>query len=154
MLKKTNDLGVTTYLFNEATIRLVQIDGNPWFVAKDVCEVLGINTPQMAYRRLDAAEIHKVSRADIGMRPGKPAALVSESGLYKLIMRSDKPVAKPFQDWVTREVLPAIRKDGMYVRGDEKVRTGEMSEDELILRANIKPMSCYRVDLCHRLGGL
>jgi len=61
--------------------------------------------------------------------------VLSESGLYKLIMRSDKPEAKPFQDWVTREVLPAIRKDGMYVMGEEKVRAGEMTEDEFILKA-------------------
>jgi len=47
--------------------------------------------------------------------------MVSESGLYKLIMRSDKPQAKAFQDWVTRSVLPAIRKDGMYVMGEEKM---------------------------------
>lgn len=51
--------------------------------------------------------------------------------MYRLTMRSDKPNARQFQDWVTREVLPAIRKDGMYVTGEEKVRTGEMSEDEL-----------------------
>ena len=54
--------------------------------------------------------------------------IVSESGLYKLIMRSDKPIARYFQDWVTREVLPAVRKDGAYIMGEEKVRTGEMSE--------------------------
>jgi len=50
--------------------------------------------------------------------------LITESGLYKLIMRSDKPEARKFQDWVTREVLPAIRKDGMYVAGEEKLKTG------------------------------
>ncbi|MGE4480819.1 BRO-N domain-containing protein [Acidocella sp.] len=59
--------------------------------------------------------------------------IISESGLYKLVMRSDNPEARQFQDWVTREVLPAIRKDGMYVKGEEKVRTGELSEDELTL---------------------
>ena len=51
--------------------------------------------------------------------------LISESGLYKLVMRSDKPEARQFQDWVTGVVLPAIRKDGSYVMGEEKVRTGE-----------------------------
>ncbi|MDQ7835598.1 MAG: BRO family protein [Humidesulfovibrio sp.] len=57
------------------------------------------------------------------MAPQK-VAVISESGLYKLIMRSDKPAAKRFQNWVTREVLPALRKDGMYVMGEEKVKTG------------------------------
>lgn len=59
---------------------------------------------------------------------GTGLAAVPESGLYKLIMRSDKPEARQFQDWVTREVLPAIRKDGMYVAGEEKVKTSEMSD--------------------------
>lgn len=49
--------------------------------------------------------------------------LASESGLYKLIIRSNKPEARPFQDWATRDVLPAIRKDGAYVMGEEKVAT-------------------------------
>ncbi len=49
---------------------------------------------------------------------GRPSLCVSESGLYKLIMRSDKPAARAFQDWVTRDVLPAIRKDGGYIMGE------------------------------------
>jgi hypothetical protein len=59
--------------------------------------------------------------------------LVSESGLYKLIMRSDKPEAREFQNWVTKVVLPAIRKDGMYVKDEEKILTGELSDDELYM---------------------
>ena len=66
---------------------------------------------------------------------GTGVSLVSESGLYKLVLRSNKPEAKPFQDWVTKTVLPAIRKDGAYIMGEEKVATGEMSEDELVLKA-------------------
>lgn len=61
--------------------------------------------------------------------------LVSETGLYKFVLRSDKPEARPFQDWVTRVVLPAIRKNSAYVLGEEKVATGEMDEDELVLKA-------------------
>lgn len=64
-----------------------------------------------------------------------PVMLISESGLYKLIMRSDKPEAKAFQDWVTRDVLPAIRKDGGYVKGEEKVASGELSEDRQVKMA-------------------
>lgn len=116
-------------------IRVVQIDGDPWFVAKDVCEVLGLENVTNACRRLNGDEVSKLNRSKVGMRPGKPAVIVSESGLYKLIMRSDKPVARPFQDWVTGTVLPAIRKDGMYVLGEEKVATGEMSIEELALAA-------------------
>jgi prophage antirepressor-like protein len=70
-----------------------------------------------------------------GLNAKTPMTLVSEGGLYKLIMRSDKPAAHVFQDWVTCEVLPSIRKDGGYVMGQEKVRAGEMSEDEFIQMA-------------------
>lgn len=54
---------------------------------------------------------------------------ILENGLYKLIMRSDKPEARDFQNWVTRVVLPAIRKDGAYIIGEEKVSSGEMDEE-------------------------
>lgn len=69
-----------------------------------------------------------------GSSGGNPnTTIVTEAGLYKLILRSDKPEARAFQDLVTGTVLPAIRKDGMYVAGEEKVATGQMSEDELTL---------------------
>jgi len=61
--------------------------------------------------------------------------IISESGLYKFIMRSNKPQAKAFQNWVTKVVLPAIRKDGGYIKDEEKVATGGMSEDEFIFKA-------------------
>lgn len=76
----------------------------------DVLKCLGLQTGSgMHYCKLLADEQTNVNRISLGMKPGKPAKLVSESGLYKLIMRSDKPEARKFQDWVTREVLPAIR---------------------------------------------
>ncbi|MBS7705189.1 BRO-N domain-containing protein [Chelatococcus asaccharovorans] len=66
------------------------------------------------------------------MHTGKPAVLGSESGLYKLIMRSDKPEARAFQDWVTREVLPAIRKTGSYVlQGADRSTVAESSVSEM-----------------------
>jgi prophage antirepressor-like protein len=106
------------------TIRTVQdVNGDPWFVAKDVCEALGISQKAHghAYKSVkdDERKLYQIQKGS------RSQVIVSESGLYKLVMRSDKPVAKPFQDWVTRDVLPAIRKDGMYVLGEEKVATGE-----------------------------
>ena len=117
---------------NTYHIRVVDIGGDPWFVAADVCRALGMRADatngsfQNHYRRLATDE----------RRPSPPSVLttrgtlISESGLYKLILRSDKPQAKPFQDWVTRVVLPAIRKDGGYIMGEEKVARGEMSEKQ------------------------
>jgi prophage antirepressor-like protein len=106
---------------------VITIDDQPWFVAMDVYEFLyGRTTGVSARYFLDADEINVIRKASasgaltslfVGRSPR--VALVSESGLYKLIMRSDKPEAKPFQDWVTKVVLPAIRKDGGYVLGRE-----------------------------------
>lgn len=121
---------LNTFDFNSNTIRVVEINGEPWFVAADVCRVLGLDNTGMALRKLDDDQVGNINRIAVGMKPGRAAKIVSESGLYDLIMRSDKPVARPFRSWVTRVVLPAIRKDGMYVAGEEKVATGEMSEDE------------------------
>lgn len=144
---------ITTFTFPETMwsgsthfhdIRVVTIDGQPWFVAADVCRVLGsylrmkngrqeVNAA-MATRHLNDDEVRSVTPNRIeGLHP--QTLIISESGLYKLVMRSDKPEARRFQDWVTRIVLPAIRKDGAYVMGEEKVATGQMTEDELILRA-------------------
>ncbi len=110
---------LTTYTFAETntTLRTVLLNGEPWFVAADACRCLGIDSPWNAYARLGADEKTNLRRAEVGMGNGRDVVAVSESGLYKLIMRSDKPEARKFQDWVTREVLPSIRKDGTYAKG-------------------------------------
>ena len=102
---------LTTFAYNAATIRVIDIDGEPWFVAADVCRVLGIKNTANAVRPL-ARDEQSVYQMNTG--GGLPRKTISESGLYKIIMRSDKPEAKAFQDWVTREVLPSIRKTGKY----------------------------------------
>jgi len=87
-----------------------------WFVGMDVLEALGLTTGTAKhYMRLEADEKALVSRADLGLNPGKPMTIVSESGLYSLIFRSRKPEAKRFKDWVCKEVLPSIRKNGGYI---------------------------------------
>lgn len=133
---KNNTTQVTPFNFNQHQIRVVTIDGKPWFVAADVLHVLTIKNVTHALRPLSADEVRPLPFGLIKGKGMSQAKLISESGLYKLVLRSDKPEAKAFQDWVTRHVLPAINRDGMYVRGEEKVLTGEMSDDELILRAH------------------
>lgn len=99
-----------------------RIDGQPWFVASDFCKVLGLTNVTQATKALDQNEVRKLNQIAFALgRGGKDIPVISESGLYKLALRSDKPDAKPFQDWVTKVVLPAIRKDGAYVMGEEKV---------------------------------
>lgn len=103
---------LATFRYDDTPIRSVLIDGEPWFVARDVCAVLGLTNGRMAVARLDADE-KGVSQIDT---PGgtQSVAIVSEAGLYELIVRSDKPEAKAFRRWVTHEVLPALRRTGRY----------------------------------------
>lgn len=91
------------------TIRTVILNGEPWFVAKDVCVILGITNPTMAMEGLEDFE-----RAKFNLGRQGEANIISESGFYTLVLRSRKPIAKPFRIWVTSEVLPAIRKTGKY----------------------------------------
>lgn len=94
-------------------IRTVNIDGEPWFVAKDVCDILGVKNPRQAMTRLDDFEKNTVILND-GNKGNPNMTIISESGFYILVLSSRKPIAKPFQIWVTREVLPSIRKTGSY----------------------------------------
>ena len=109
---------------NFGQIRTIVIDGNPWFVAKDVCDILGIANPTDALNK--GLEDFERARFNLG-RQGE-ANIISESGFYTLVLRSRKPIAKPFRIWVTSEVLPSIRKTGSYVvNSSNKVET--MLED-------------------------
>lgn len=128
------------FKFEGKSVRVVMIEDKPWFVLVDVCSCLGMNPNNTtSYSRHIGEDERQIVRKDTliscqGTRGYPFMTIISESGLYKIIMRSDKPAAKRFQDWVTREVLPALRKDGMYVMGEEKVRTGEMSLEEVTLK--------------------
>lgn len=86
-------------------------ENTPWFVAKDVCDVLGLTNPTESLKALDDDE-----KSTLRISEGGPAAnIINESGLYTLVLRSNKPQAKKFKKWVTAEVLPAIRKHGAYM---------------------------------------
>ena len=104
------DLQIFSY--NEKQVRTVQINGEPWFVLKDVCDVLGISKYRDVVERLDEDERALFKVDTLGGVQNMIA--VNESGLYNVILRSDKPEAKPFRKWVTSEVLPSIRKTGGY----------------------------------------
>ncbi len=106
----SNDL--ITFEFVTQSVRVLIIDGEPWFVAVDVCAALHINNNRMALERLDDDE-KGVSVMDT---PGGPQkmSIINESGLYALILTSRKPEAKKFKKWVTSEVLPTLRKQGHY----------------------------------------
>lgn len=98
-------------------VRTVIMDGEPWFVLADICKILEISNSRMVAGRLDAEELMSVKLTSGGQR--REMTAVSESGLYAVILRSDKPQAKPFRKWVTTEVLPTIRRTGGYVANED-----------------------------------
>lgn len=128
----TNSL-MLEFNFEGNAVRTLERDGNPWFVLADVCRVLEIDNSRNAAARLDEDEkgVHTVDTPS----GAQQMTIINESGLYSIVLTSRKPAAKRFKKWVTGTVLPAIRKDGAYIAGEEKVATGEMTEDELLLRA-------------------
>ena len=99
--------------YNNNAVRTIEKDGEPWFVLKDVCNVLGISKYRDTAERLDADERASVRVDTLGGK--QEMTCINESGLYNVILRSDKPEAKPFRKWITAEVLPAIRKTGAYM---------------------------------------
>lgn len=97
-------------------VRTMMISGSPWFVAKDVCECLGITKHRDAVSRLDGDERGSVEVDTLGGT--QQMAAVNEYGLYSLVLSSRKPSAKAFKRWITHEVIPAIRKHGAYMTGE------------------------------------
>ena len=115
---------------NFGAIRVVDRDGEPWFVAKDVCQCLEIDNHKDAMRRLDADEKAGVVLTDPHGRP-QETNCVSEPGLYSLVLSSRKPGAKAFKRWIVHEVIPAIRKTGAYMT-PEKVQEALLNPDTII----------------------
>lgn len=114
--------------FKGAPLRtLTDKAGEPWFVAKDVCDILELGNTTNALRALDEDEKTNFTNCNVAQNGGRAPLIISEPGLYKLIMRSRKPEAKEFQRWVTHEVLPQIRKTGGYIP------TSESDSDEDIM---------------------
>lgn len=112
-------------------IRTVSISNEPWFVGKDVAQVLGYSNPQKAVRDHTDTEDRTVN--DSFTVNGTAATLINESGLYSLILSSKLPSAKAFKRWVTSEVLPAIRKNGGYMAGQERMTDQEIMAQALIV---------------------
>lgn len=121
-----NDIQIFQY--QDQPVRTVQRDGEPWFVLKDVCAVLGISKYRDTADRLDEDERGSARVDTLG--GAQDMTIINESGLYNVILRSDKPEARPFRKWVTSEVLPSIRKTGGYISGQDS-----LSPEELMAKA-------------------
>ena len=112
MLDSTVSNSLQIFENTDWKVRVVMRDGEPWFVAKDVCECLDLGNPSQAIVRLEDDERWLISNE--ALRANGCLAVVSEPGLYSLVLGSRKPEAKAFKRWVTHEVLPSIRKTGSY----------------------------------------
>lgn len=114
-------------IFNSAEfgeVRTVLVDGEPMFCLSDICTILGLSNATMTANRLEEDEVAKL---DLGGKVGL-TLFVNESGLYAVILRSDKPNAKTFRKWVTGEVLPSIRKTGNYALSGDALILAAMDE--------------------------
>lgn len=117
------------FKYENNDVRTVEMNGEPWFVLKDVCRALGVNNSRMVADRLDDDE-KGVSQIDT-LGGKQNMIVINEPGLYNIILRSDKPEAKPFRKWVTAEVLPTIRKHGAYMT-PETLQAAILNPDMMI----------------------
>lgn len=101
---------ITFFNYHGSDIRTVEVNNEFWWVLADICKALELSNASIVANRLDEDEVTKL---DLGGQTGI-TNLINESGLYSVILRSDKPQAKPFRRWITHEVLPSIRKFGGY----------------------------------------
>lgn len=120
--------------FGDNQVRLVVCDGEPWFVAADVCKALGYRDAEKGTRNLSThqkADTQIVGSSSGGVEQLRKVTIINESGLYRLVLRSRKPEAEKFSDWVTGEVLPSIRKTGQYqqtvVQGNQSIDCDRIS---------------------------
>lgn len=117
-LEKEAEKNIIPFRYDQHDVRVIKNEeGEPWWVAKDICEILGVTTIQI--RRLDEDE--KGLRFMQTLGGPQELCIINESGLYTLILRSNKPQAKPFRKWVTSEVLPSLRRSGSYAMPKENL---------------------------------
>ena len=124
------------HIFNNSEfgqIRTVTKDNEPMFCLMDICKALGMKNATMVASRLEDDEVTKL---DLGGQNGA-TNFITESGLYAVILRSDKPNARKFRKWVTSEVLPSIRKNGGYIANQEQMTPEQIVANALIVAQNI-----------------
>lgn len=123
-------------------IRAVVKNGEPWFVAADVCKALDVKNNRDAINRLDGDEKNTVVLTD-GNRGNPKTTIVNEPGLYTLVLGSRKPEARQFKRWITHEVLPSIRKNGGYIKDQETMSDAElMAKALMVAQRQIEERNC------------
>lgn len=129
-LERMMKMEIQTFNFENQQVRTIEVENEPYFVGKDVAEILGYSNPSKALMdHVDSDDkLNNESLSSLGQRGGW---LINESGLYSLILSSKLPNAKKFKRWVTSEVLPAIRKHGGYLT-EQKLEEALLNPDTLI----------------------
>ena len=140
--------------YEGSKVRTVVIDGEPWFVAVDVCRVLEHTNTSVAVSRLDDDEKGVSTLYTPGGTQG--ASVVSEAGLYSLILTSRKPEAKAFKRWITHEVIPAIRKTGSYVQPAASIEDLIIMQAQSVkeLKARVAEIEERTITAHHRIDSL
>ena len=118
------------------SIRMQMIKDEPWFAAKDVCELLGLDNSRQAVSRLDDDEKGVINSDTLGGK--QELTFVNESGMYALIFQSRKPQARAFRKWVTGEVLPSLRKYGYYVEPGAQLTDEQREELERVMMGRMR----------------
>lgn len=138
---------IIPFEYESHDIRVVTDDtGDPWWVAKDICGVLGLGNTSQALSYLDDDEQTVITDDSLTSSRNPNVSIINESGLYSLILRSRKPEAKQFRRWVIHEVLPSVRKTGQYA-------IGNASELDLIIKSaqEMKKIEARQVEHDHRI---
>lgn len=125
-----NNIQIFKYENND--VRTVELNGEPWFVGKDVAAVLEYSNPRKALADHVDQEDKGVTKCDT-LGGVQELTIINESGLYSLILSSKLPTAKQFKRWVTSEVLPSIRKNGGYIAGQEQLTPSELMAKALLV---------------------
>lgn len=133
------------YNFQDNAVRTTQLDGEMWWIAKDVCSILGLSNPTKALRCVDADDLTLLKVRAGGQ--DRELNILNEAGLYTLILRSNKPQAKAFKRWVTHEVLPRIRRTGAYFPSAPGGESRGRQADEIAARLTLLEEEVKRLKL-------
>lgn len=130
-LQAEQQQNIKIFDYHGQEVRTVEMNGQPWFVLKDIAEVLKLTDTNKISARLEADELTRIKFVSGGQN--REMLCVSESGLYNVVLRSDRPEAKPFRRWITHEVIPSIRKTGGYIAGQETLSPEELMAKALLV---------------------
>jgi len=149
---------LAVFNFKSSQVRVVFVESETWFIAKDICTVLEVGNVSQALSRLDDDEKGVILNDTPGGK--QEMTIVSESGLYSLVLSSRKPEAKAFKKWITSEVLPSIRKTGQFAIATTQT-TGDMivqmalafkaQEEKLLLLQNKLELESQRTNQIEQL---